>query len=68
MIMSLGLFYSMSLYGRLKAESRLLERVVSEDPGPFVSGSQDSARRAPENRNWPPSIEDLYDWPVASPL
>jgi pimeloyl-ACP methyl ester carboxylesterase len=59
-LISLGLFYSMSLYGRLKAESRLLERVVSEQPklrflDPTIS--QDRKLRA----DWPDFVERLYE-------
>ena len=59
-IMSLGLFYTMSLYGRLKAESHLLERIVSGNSGPFFLDPRIPPAGA-RNRNWPPSIEDLYD-------
>jgi pimeloyl-ACP methyl ester carboxylesterase len=58
-IMSLGLFYTMSLYGRLKAESHLLERIVSGSSGPFFLDPRIPPAGA-QNRNWPPSIRDLY--------
>ncbi len=59
-LMSLGLFYSMNLYGRLKAESHLLERVVSQDGArrcldPRIASVPDRLRAA-----WPKSLEELY--------
>jgi pimeloyl-ACP methyl ester carboxylesterase len=58
-IMSLGLFYSMSLYGRLKAESHVLERIASGNPSPFLDPRIPPGGAG--NQNWPPSVQDLYN-------
>jgi pimeloyl-ACP methyl ester carboxylesterase len=58
-IISLGLFYSMSLYGRLKAESRLLERIASEESGPRFLDPR--IPRDVESPYWPQSVKDLYN-------
>ena len=59
-IMSLGLFYNMSLYGRLKAESHLLERIVSGASSPFFLDPR-IPKESAENWNWPRSVQDLYN-------
>jgi pimeloyl-ACP methyl ester carboxylesterase len=59
-IMSLGLFYNMSLYGRLKAESHLLERIVSGASSPSFLDPR-IPKESAENRNWPRSVQDLYN-------
>jgi Alpha/beta hydrolase family len=59
-LMSLGLFYSMNLYGRLKAESRLLERVASENPELRFLDPRIRPGTTKLMADWPDSVEGLY--------